>query len=375
MPPANRQLIQVLPRLTPTRCGVSDQAVLLARELSTAFGIDAAFVVLNSGETCALPYSVVHCDPNELMSACLSLSHDQSSAVLVHVSGYGYAADGAPTLLAEAIAELRRSSQFRIASYFHELFANGMPWKSAFWHSRQQKGAIRRIVNESDLLVTNIEQHAKWLEREPARRSSHPVVVLPVLSAAGECQDPVPVAQRKPAMAVFGLLASRLRAYRALSSLKELLDVLGIKEIVDIGPESGVPGEVNGIPVRRAGVLSAEDLGNELSQTMFGFLSYGTEALAKSSILAGYCAQGTIPIVASSFHCEVDGLIDGVQLLSPRTAKAASESRLARCSLAGWEWYQGHNLRVHAATYARWLNDSAIDADAKAGMPAQLKEM
>ena len=357
MPFAYRQLIQVLPRLTPTRCGVSDQAVLLGRELSNEFGIDPAYVVLNSDATCELPHPVIHCDPNHLLHACLSLSQNHPGAVLVHVSGYGYSMDGAPTHLAEALAELRRSGQFCIASYFHELFATAMPWKSAFWNSLRQKRAMRMIVEESDLLLTNIKNHAQWLEQEAAGLSSLPVEVLPVLSAAGESQAPISVNERKPAMAVFGLFASRQRAYRSLSSLKEMLNDLGTREIVDIGPESGIPSEVSGIPVRRAGMLSTEDLGSELSQTRFGFFSYGRQALAKSSILAAYCAQGTIPIIARPFHGEVDGLTDGVQLLSPRTAKSAKASELERYSLAAWRWYQGHNLRVHAATYARWLNN------------------
>ena len=186
MSPANRLLIQVVPRLTPARCGVSDQAVLLARELKTAFGIDAAFVVLNSDERCDLPYPMIHCQPGSLLNACLSLGQSQPGAVLVHVSGYGYAADGAPTLLAEALAKLKMDGQFRIAAYFHELFATGMPWRSAFWHSRRQREAMRKIAEECNLLVTNLGHHARWLGGQPIRRSDTPVQLLPVFSIGGE---------------------------------------------------------------------------------------------------------------------------------------------------------------------------------------------
>ncbi len=351
----NRLLIQVVPRLRPARCGVSDYAISLAQELKTAFAIDSAFVVLNSDEVCDLPYPVIYCAPARLLEACVSLNGGGPGSILVHLSGYGYSADGAPTLVAEALADVRADRRFRISVYFHELFATGMPWRSAFWHSRQQRNAVRRIAGECDLLVTSSRYHADWLEREPVRRSTMPIQLLPVFSNVGEARDLTPVAQRKPAMAVFGLAATRQNAYKKLASLAGMLHDLGIEKILDIGPESAAPAELNGIPVGHAGVLAAKDLACQLSQTMLGFLPHDPLSLAKSGILAGYCAQGTIPVLASAFPGEIDGLEDGVNILSPRTAKTARESGLERCSSAAWRWYSEHNLRTHASRYAVWL--------------------
>ena len=50
-----------------------------------------------------------------------------------------------------------------------------------------------------------------------------------------------PVAQRKPAMAVFGLAATRQNAYKKLASLAGMLHDLGIEKILDIGPEFAAP--------------------------------------------------------------------------------------------------------------------------------------
>ena len=49
--PGNRQIIQVVPRMKPARCGVSDHAIVLAWELEGGFGIHTAIAVLNSNET------------------------------------------------------------------------------------------------------------------------------------------------------------------------------------------------------------------------------------------------------------------------------------------------------------------------------------
>ncbi len=110
----NRQLIQVVPRLLPARCGVSDHAIALATEIGTICGIDCAFVVLNSDERCDLPYSITHCAPPQLLKACVALSGNQPAAILVHLSGYGYSADGAPSLLAEALEEVKVCGRFPI---------------------------------------------------------------------------------------------------------------------------------------------------------------------------------------------------------------------------------------------------------------------
>jgi glycosyltransferase involved in cell wall biosynthesis len=356
-------LIQVVSQLKPRRCGVSDQAISLAQELETAFAIDSAFVVLNSTEPCDLGFTKVYCAPSQLLETCLSLSGGEPGTLLVHLSGYGFSADGAPTLLADALAKVRESGRFRVAVYFHELFASGMPWRSAFWYSGRQRNAVRRIAEDCDLLVTNMDYHAKWLEREPVKRSAIPIQRLPVFSSVGETSELTPMTMRKPAMAVFGLAGTRRRAYASLSSLGSFLDDLGIKEIVDIGPDFDAPTQLRGIPVKRMGVLAAANLAGLLSQCKFGFVPHSSICLAKSSIFAGYCAHGTIPVIANSFREEVDGLRDGVHLVSPRTAVAAQAAGLDQCSASAWHWYSGHRLHAHAAFYAGWLAQAPSEAE------------
>jgi hypothetical protein len=369
----NRLLIQVVPQLKPARCGVSDQAVLLAQELEAAFGIKSAFVILNSDEACELPYPMIHCTPAKLLEACQSLSGDAPAALLVHSSGYGYAADGAPTLLAAALEEVREDERFRVAVYFHELYASSMPWKSAFWYSRRQRKSVRRIAEASELLVTSARRYKDLLKSEIVRRSDISVKLLPVFSAIGEAHAPTSVAQRQPCLIIFGLAGSRQRAYKELSSLRELLCGLGVEEILDVGPEFDAPKDLNGISVRRLGLLPAGDLAQRFSKSMFGFLSYRSLLLAKSSIFAAYCAQGTIPVIAEPFEGEADGLKDGFHLLSPETVLTAKASGFEDCSMAAWHWYLGHRLHVHAATYARWLDSPETRVGEAIPIPVELE--
>jgi hypothetical protein len=370
---ANRRLIQVVPQLKPARCGVSDHAIALASELGTGFGIDSAFVVLNSDEPSGVPYPVVHCSPDQLLNACISFSTNESTAILVHVSGYGYSEDGAPALLAEALRDVKASSRFRIAVFFHELYACGMPWTSAFWNARRQKRVLRRIVEVCDLPITNIRVFADWLDRETFRQSASRVQYLPVFSLVGEAQEPVPQAYRDPVMAVFGLGETRQRAYTELSTLGNTMHQLGVEEILDIGSACEVPRELSVIPVRRLGVLAAADIDRQFMRTAFGYLAYPPNCLAKSGVFAGYSAHGVIPVIAQHFRGEFDGLQDGVHLLSPRTAKSIEPAGLEQCSIAAWRWYAGHRLHDHAALYARWM-DSSTDEMESAPQSADRKK-
>lgn len=351
-------LIQVLPRLLPGRCGVSDTALVLAAQLRDAFGIRAGFVVLNSYERWTVPYAATYCPPEKLLDSCVEMTQGRPAAILVHVSGYGYSSDGAPTQLAEALETVKANGHFPIAAYFHENFASGPPWRSAFWYNRRQKKALRRIIAQCGLIVTNIARHAEWLACESRILGGVLVEQMPVFSTVGETEELAPFEARNPAMVVFGLAGGRRAAYQRLAAARELVRNLGIEEILDIGPEIDLPSEVSGVRVKRIGWLSIEELRTAFSRSQFGFVTHDWFCLGKSSVFASYCAQGTIPVLTGPFPEEADGLKDGVHVVTPRSAEAVRSSGWEACSRSAWNWYRGHRLEVHAARYATWLGET-----------------
>lgn len=268
-----RQLIQIVPRMTPVQCGVSDGALLIAGELDAGFGIKTAVVALNSNERYGLSLPIIHCGPEQLLDACVSLSEGQKGHLLVHLSGYGYSPDGAPILLADALQRIREDGRFRIAVFFHELNASGMPWKSAFWHSNRQKKVIRKIAESCHLPITNTRRYAAWLEDETTRESVSPIRCMPVFSQVGEVSAPVSLAQRKSVLVVFGQGETRRRAYLKLPALSDTLHKFTVREVLDIGPDCEVPCELSGIPVKRLGILADQDVSQQLSKATFGIAS------------------------------------------------------------------------------------------------------
>jgi hypothetical protein len=263
------------------------------------------------------------------------------------------------------LEQVRKDARFHIAAYFHELYATGMPWKSAFWHKRRQQQVVRRVAAASDLIATNSTRHREWLQGEAIHGDTFAIRLLPMFSNVGESPEMPTLRGRRPALVVFGLTDTRRKAYVRLSSLGQLLHTLGVKEIVDVGPELAVLAELDGIPIRRKGVLAAPDLAEVLSHSMFGFVQHEPSSLAKSGVFAGLCALGVIPVVAEPFSGKVDGLTDGVQVVSPKTATAAKSGGLDQCSAAAWDWYSGHRLHIHASEYAAWMDGPAIEVDAE----------
>lgn len=351
-------LIQVVPELAPGRSGVSDHATQLAGHLRDEFGIESAFVSLSGKESASMPFPSVECAAPGLLENCLALSQGRRAALLVHVSGYGYSPDGAPTLLADALEQVRADGRFRTSVYFHELYAWGPPWRSAFWYSRRQQRALRKLAANCDLVVTNTTRHLEWLQRETRIPDGVRMELIPVLSTVGEAQEPVPFARRNAVMAVFGLAGTRMRAYQKIAASGDLVRTLGIEEIHDIGPECDHPSRLKGLPVKRVGLLPVEEIPAVFSTVRFGFVSHPMYCLGKSGVLASYCAQGVVPVLAEGFAGVADGLRDGVHVVSAQTAQAARKTGLENCAHAAWNWYMTHSVRVHAERFARWMAEA-----------------
>ena len=178
---------------------------------------------------------------------------------------------------------------------------------------------------------------------------------LPVFSNIGESLAIPPTSTSRRVMVVFGLPGTRKKSHCQLSAVGTTLHDLEIEEILDIGPDCGAPSTHGRIPVKRMGVLTAAEIGDILTESRFGFVPHPAITLAKSGIFAAFSALGTIPVIGKPFFGEVDGLKDGIQMLSPGTVLLHRESGLQPISTAAWHWYSGHRLHVHAATYAQIL--------------------
>src|SRR5262249_35920219 len=85
-------------------------------------------------------------------------------AVILHFSGYGYHKRGVPFWLVQGLRIWSRSAgRVPLLAIFHELYATGRPWHSAFWLCPLQKQIARNILNLSSAAITPTDLYRKRL--------------------------------------------------------------------------------------------------------------------------------------------------------------------------------------------------------------------
>ena len=209
-------MIQIVPALPPATNGVGDYAIAIARGLRRDFGLDTLFVVGN--ERWQGPHEVEGFQVSKLatrsadrLEAVLDEAGrtSDSSSVLLQMSGYGYALRGCPFWLLQGLKRWKtKHPNSRLVTMFHELYAFGPPWSSAFWLNPSQRMVVGGIARVSDIAVTNIQRYRDRLEGlDPSKRGSIETLVVP--SNVGEPLEPGNLSSRARSMVVFGLPASR----------------------------------------------------------------------------------------------------------------------------------------------------------------------
>src|SRR5262249_55336746 len=139
-------MIQVVPRRAAEPNGVADYALALARALRANRDAESVFL---SGTPAADAMPVEDdwatvCVPKReaprLADTLQSLSAETNArAVVLHFSGYGYQKRGVPAWLVQGLQIWsRRAGRVPLLTIFHELYATGRPWQSAFWVSPLQ---------------------------------------------------------------------------------------------------------------------------------------------------------------------------------------------------------------------------------------------
>ena len=355
-------LIQVVPALPPTTSGVGDYALALARVLRQDFALDTEFVVGNAewqGPDRVEDFRVWKLPARsggdlEAMLESIRI-RTGSSRVLLHLSIYGYAARGCPFWLVEGLRRWKaKQPDSKLVTMFHELYAFGPPWGSAFWVSRLQRTICSRIARLSDTAVTNAYHHRERLERfDPSKRHQVPVLAIP--SGVGEPSVATDLNVRSKNMVIFGQRRLREQVYRRnRDALQQACERFGIAEIHDVGAVfDGIPDRVGEIPVTRHGFMGASELSSLLSNSVAGFVDYGRGYLGKSSVFGAYCAHGVIPVTPGDEESEADGIGCGVHYYSVEGSQESADlAKMQSIADAAWNWYQGHSLRCHARVFA-----------------------
>ena len=356
------QITAIVTGLPPAIDGVGDYAWYLARQISQDFDIGTEFVVGNPAWQMTEEVNqfeiqqVSKRSPSELLKLL-----QNSSIVLLHYVGYGYAKRGCPIWLVDGLEKWRRDNDKKyLLTMFHEVYAYSPNiLSSQFWTSPLQRNLAQRLVQLSDRCLTSKEGYAEIITK--LSRGKHPnVLSLPVFSNVGEPKPEQlrPLSQRSKRLVIFGGRGTRSRVYqRSLFALERTCRELQVEEILDIGPPLDLELPlINQTSVKSLGVKRTQEISQRLSDSIVGFFDYSLEFLAKSTIFAAYCAHRLLPVGVFYSGKETDGLKAGKHYWIGDTHPEPMS--LIPGQLVGdnaYRWYQEHQLSTQAQVFVNYL--------------------
>lgn len=344
------ELAHLVPALPPAFSGVGDFALRLAGELSSCHAVGARFIVGDptwDGAPGPFPAGAVSARSAGSLRSCLDAT---SGAVLLHYVGYGYAPRGCPFWLVDALEGWKRQTRRPLIVLFHEVFAPGPIWSSAFWVSPFQRRLAARLARLADARRITTTVSLGELQSTLRRGEDLPTVVAPVFSTLGEPAEVTPPAQRERQVVVFGSPPVRREVYAQAEALRTFCRQHQIERVLDVGKPFAGGARLDGVEVREMGALAAPEASALFARSLAGYFNYPAPYLGKSTIFAAYCAHGLVPVTFPENVDAREGLRAGEHFLA-----GADGSGFEAVAAAARAWYQGHRLGSHARDIYRLL--------------------
>ena len=160
-------MLHIVPQLPPAMDGVADFCANLRRhwpdpewrwQFAVLHGLKATQAIW--------PEVPVHSFSPSVGGLTDILSRSGADVVVLHYVGYGYQPKGIPIWLPTALAQWRSVTGGRLMTMFHELYADGAPWQSAFWVKPWARRIIARLVAASDTWLTSCQRYHDRLVKE-----------------------------------------------------------------------------------------------------------------------------------------------------------------------------------------------------------------
>jgi hypothetical protein len=365
--PAGDRVLQIVPHLPGTFDGVGDYALNLARGLSDEHGIATTFLV--AAQTAAESRDGFPVVSGFDAKSPADLAGDHRHVIL-HYVNYGYQSRGVPFSLRRFCQGLRRELSGHWATMFHELYASGPPWKSAFWLRPFQVGIARSLIDISDAcIVSNLPIEREIYAYAPEKR----IRLLPVMSNFGEPEFAALDATSPRRWAICGgtaLVERSLVLFENLSGripdffTPKHLDVVGGRVNASITAALERLKQRAGLSVHHYPEVSVDLASELLRRSSFGWIDYFGSGrmwpgmLLKSTAFAALCAHGVVPVLS---HGEEPIAVDGDPAPGPyfittESAQLPSLDDLAAVRRRYYEWYQAHaHSRRAARLYAEIL--------------------
>lgn len=348
-------ILQIVPRSPGAPDGIGDYALTVARKLLAAYGHKTIFAAHESAFTTAVGDFEIVPLASLATNGLLRREHDH---VILHFVNYGYQKRGVPFRLLPILRGLRAQCRGSWLTIFHELYASGPPWKSAFWLRPFQIQIAKSISRMSDACIVSSEASRAELKRltPGAEVSVHPVVSNfgePALSAEQ-------IIHRDPHRWVIcggtALVERSVQSFRKISN--QISDSFSPRELFVLGGNDNPATrsllvDLGDIQPDYRPQISAAEASQILSTASFAWIDYfhrpdvPTAVALKSTAFAAACAHAVVPVFphrGTAISLNGDRLpgpyfIDGRQSELPRD-RAAIASEI-------YAWYQRRASSEH----------------------------
>ncbi len=358
------KILQIVPHVPGTFDGVGDYALRLAKVLSDEHDMRTTFLVAAPASADAKDgFGIVSGFSTEFFeSVAPSIDH-----VILHYSNYGYANRGVPFGLRNFAQKLRRSLRGKWITMFHELYASGPPWRSAFWTRPFQVKIAHDLMDVSDACVVSNRVIGDEIRHYDGGK---PVYEVPIMSNLGEPLLTEFSPRSRGRWVICGGAALLLRSLGTFLERKSVIPTAFRPERLDViggWRDSRIEQLLKGvtdISVSYHPEVSPEAASEILGQCTFGWLDYYGAGkvwpgmIFKSASVAAYCAHGVIPVFA---HQEEEITLNGDRFPGPFTI-SGGEVRFPRPENVTdtvreiYAWYQKHaSSHCAGAVYARAL--------------------
>lgn len=364
------RILQLVPSFSPQMCGVGDYASILGETLLRDHGVFSRFLVsspewLPGMKTDPQRITALHRQSDSALDQQLAHESRDSSGLLIHYSGYGYARRGAPLWLARTAGRFRRTHpNIPLHIMFHELSSLGNWRSSSFWNWPLQQWIVARLtLLASGTVFTNREDYARQIRGWQSKKVT-PVQVLPVFSNLGEPEQLPSWETNEPAMAFFGWRIPDSKAPEFIQRLRSAINALGVKKL-HVFRHPLPAGTELPIPVETHEVLPPDRVSALLSACRYAFSDYNPDFLGKSGLFAAFAAHGLTTILHQGVGSLPDGIKVGKQVLSvadPQTLQNAAGYPEVANHLQ--TWYRHHDRRTTASVYAEAIQNGVSSLSA-----------
>jgi hypothetical protein len=369
-------ILQIVPRIPGGIDGVGDYALTLAAKLRDKFGSTTAFVTPDaSSATAVRGFDVL---PVERLADAAK----QADRVILHYVNYGYQKRGVPFRLLSILRDLRQQHRGPLLTIFHELYASGPPWSSAFWLKPVQIRLAKSVARLPDECVVSNQNFVRELRRLVPNARVH---LHPVPSGLGEPSlSREQIADRDPNQwVIVGGTALSERSLRSLaSSIREIPDSIAPRTLLVLGGHENSVTRSMLVDLVRHGTdspgraiewdyrpgISAAEASEMLRTCSFTWFDYfhrpdiETAVILKSSAYASVCAHGVIPIFpqrGTPILMKGDRL-PGPFFVSRGEKEVPTLGNRAAIAQSIYDWYQRHvssDLLVNGIAEVLGLSD------------------